>query len=105
MSQGTQTVEVAKPAMVSQGTQTIEQALRATISRGTQTQYAKPATSQEIQTTKLTMVSQGTQTDEIASVEMNPAVKGEKEQDWEDLDLEVPVEDTVEDDDWEIVDA
>jgi hypothetical protein len=105
MSQGTQTVEVAKPSMVSQGTQTIEQALRATISRGTQTQYAKPATSQATQTTKPTMVSQGTQTDEIANVEMNPAVKGEKEQDWEDLDLEVPVEDTVEDDDWEILDA
>jgi hypothetical protein len=105
MSQGTQTVEVAKPAMVSQGTQTIEQALRATVSRGTQTQYAKPATSQATQTTKPTMVSLGTQTDEIASVEMNPAIKGEKEQDWEDLDLEVPVEDTVEGDDWEVVDV
>ena len=105
MSQGTQTVEVAETAMVSQGTQTIEQALRATVSRGTQTQYAKPATSQATQTTKPTMVSLGTQTDEIASVEMNPAIKGEKEQDWEDLDLEVPVEDTVEDDDWEVVDV
>jgi len=43
--------------------------------------------------------------DEIASVEMNPAIKGEKEQDWGGLGSRVPVEDTVEDDDWEVVDV
>lgn len=51
------------------------------------------------------MTSQSTQTLQIANVQMNPAVKGEKEEDWQDVDAEVPAEDKDEDDDWTIVDV
>jgi len=73
------------------------------VSQGTQTCYGTPSLPHGRR--GAISASHGTQTVDTPNIEMNPAVKGEKESEWEDLDLDVPVADRVEDADWEFVDV
>ena len=100
-SQGTQTDDVA--SRQASPSETITLSIRAAqqYSRKVDDKHAVASISQA-QRAKPVMVSMGTQTDDIPSVEMDSAVKGEKEAEWEDMDL--GRKDEAEDADWEFVD-
>ncbi|KAE9379416.1 hypothetical protein N431DRAFT_434413 [Stipitochalara longipes BDJ] len=117
VSQGTQTTAVTTVSratqtpsakLVFQGAQTMEVASKsqAAHTKSSKTaillgSYARVQSSAQVQRAKTAIVSSGTQTDEIPSAEMDHTVKGEKESDWEDMNLDKGG--AGEDTDWEFV--